>query len=77
MNSYEVQRFQHYLENHREEALISLDRLGDETRSLDFDYPQDVADRCVTSLSKESLFQRKNERPLFSHMIQRDVGDVT
>jgi len=69
MNSSEVQRFQRYLEHHREEALISLDRLGDETRSVDFDYPQDVADRCVTSLSKESLFQRKNERRHFLHMV--------
>jgi DnaK suppressor protein len=62
MNNSEIQRFRRHLEIHREEALTSLDRLADETRTVDSDYPENVADRCVTSLSKESLFQHANER---------------
>jgi DnaK suppressor protein len=74
MNNSEIQRFRRYLEIHREQAVISLDRLGDERRTVDSDYPQDVADRCVTSLSKESLFQRTNERRRFLRMIEEALA---
>jgi len=70
MDSLEVQRFQRILEFQRTETMRSLDRLGDETRRVDSDYPQDVGDRCVTSLSKESLFQQSGERRLMVRMIE-------
>jgi DnaK suppressor protein len=76
MNNSEIQRFRRYLEIHREEALISLDRLGNDTRAVDSDYPQDVSDRCVTSLSKESLFQRTTERRRFLRMIEAALARI-
>jgi DnaK suppressor protein len=76
MNNSEIQRFRRFLEIHRQETLICLDRLGDETRTVDSDYPQDVADRCVNSLSKESLFQRTNERRRFLRMIEAALARI-
>jgi DnaK suppressor protein len=76
MNSSELQRFHRYLEIHREEALRSLARLESETRSLDAGQPQDVADLCVTSMSKESLFQRTSERRRFLRIIQAALARI-
>jgi DnaK suppressor protein len=76
MKSSEIQRFQRYLEIHREEALRSLTRLEDQTRSLDGGYPQDIADVCVSGLSKESLFQRTSERRHFLRIIEAALARV-
>jgi DnaK suppressor protein len=69
MKNSDVQRFQRYLEIHREEARRSLNQLQDETRSVDSGYPQDSADLCTTSLFKESLFQRSSERRRFLRLV--------
>lgn len=76
MKSLAIQRFQRYLESHREEALCSLARLESETRNLDAGQPQDVADLCVTTLSKESLFQRTSERRRFLRMIEAALARI-
>jgi DnaK suppressor protein len=76
MNNSEIQRLQRWLQIHREAALTSLDRLADETRTVDSNYPQDVADRCVTSLSKESLFQQANERRRVVRMIEAALARI-
>jgi RNA polymerase-binding transcription factor len=70
MKNSEIQRFQRYLEIHREEARRSLNQLQDETRSMDSACPQDSADLCTTSLFKESLFQRSSERRYFLRLIE-------
>jgi DnaK suppressor protein len=76
MKSSEIKRFKRYLEIHREEALRSLTHLEDETRSLDSGYPQDVADVCISGLSKESLFQRASERRRFLQIIEAALARV-
>jgi DnaK suppressor protein len=76
MDNVELQRFQRYLEIHQEEALRSLSRLGDETRTVNPDCPQDPVDLCTSNLSKESLFQRTSERRRFLHMIEAALARI-
>jgi DnaK suppressor protein len=76
MNNFEIQRLRRFLEIHREEALRSLSRLEDETRGVDSGYPQDVADLCITSLSKESLFQRTSARRRLLRLIEAALARI-
>jgi RNA polymerase-binding transcription factor len=76
LDAPEIKRFQLILEAQREQALRSLSRLEDETRSVDSNYPQDMADLCVTSLSKESLFQQSGERRLMLRMIEAALARI-
>lgn len=76
MKNSEIQRFRRYLEIDREEALRSLNRLEEETRSVDTGYPQDVADLCATSLSKESLFQRSSQRRSLLRLIEAALARI-
>ncbi|MFZ2002791.1 MAG: hypothetical protein WAU73_25665 [Candidatus Sulfotelmatobacter sp.] len=64
MDSSEIQRFERILKIRLEETMRSLDRLGDETRNIDSDFPSDAADRCVMSVSKEALFHQQEEEEL-------------
>ncbi len=59
VDSLEVLRCRRILEIRRDEAMRSLDRLGDEARGLDSECPKDAADVCTTNLSKEALFQQR------------------
>jgi DnaK suppressor protein len=76
MKNSEIQRFQSYLEIQREEVRRSLNRLQNETRSVDSACPQDAADLCTTSLFKESLFQRSSERRHFLRMIEAALARI-
>ena len=60
VDSLEILRCRRILEIRRNEAMRSLDRLGDEARSQDADCPKDVGDLCTTNLSKEALFQQRD-----------------
>lgn len=62
MNHSEIQRFEHILKVRLEQTIRSLDRLHDETRSIDSDSPSDSADQCVLSPSREALFHQSGER---------------
>jgi DnaK suppressor protein len=57
------------LELQREEALQSISRVESEKHSLDLDSAKDSADRCVTSLSNESLFERSSQRRTILRLI--------
>ncbi len=70
MEHIDVERFRRDLEFHRQEASQFLNRLGHETRSLEVDSPQDIGDRSVTSLSKESLFQQSSHRRTLLRLIE-------
>ena len=76
VGSSEILRCRRILQIQREEARRSLDRLGDETRSLDSDCPKDVGDLCTTNLSKEALFQQRNERQLTMRMIDAALARI-
>jgi DnaK suppressor protein len=62
MDQAEVERLRQKLEFQRHETRQFLRRLEQEAQSLDIEEPQDSADRCVISLSKESLFERSSQR---------------
>jgi DnaK suppressor protein len=76
VDNSEVLRCRRILQIRREEAMRSLDRLGDETRSLDFDCPKDVGDLCTTIVSKEALFQQTDERRQMLSMINAALARI-
>jgi len=72
----EVLRCRRILETERQEAMQSLERLGDETREVDSDGPQDVGDICTTNLSKEALFQQRDDRQLKVRMTEAALARI-
>ena len=62
MKKREFSQFQQVLERQRDEILRSLARFNKEGRVLEEDYPQDLGDRSITSLSRELLFQQSTHR---------------
>jgi DnaK suppressor protein len=76
VNDLGIQRFRGILEAHRDDALAALNRLGDETRTANPDYPQDVADQSTSNLSKESLFQRGSECRRLLGMIETALARI-
>jgi DnaK suppressor protein len=69
-NKVEIAQLQKQLEIHRQEAIRLLRQLERETRSLDVDEAQDPADQCVTSISKESLFEQSSQRRTSLRLIE-------
>ncbi len=76
MDNSEVERFERILKIRLDETMKSLERLGDETRSIDIDSPQDAGDRCIMSVSKESLFQHSGERRVMVRMIEAALARI-
>ena len=65
-----IEQLRQKLEFLRQEILQSLSRHEHETPSLDVDSSQDSANRCLTSLSKESLFERTSKRRTLLRLIE-------
>jgi DnaK suppressor protein len=61
MTKSAIGQYRKKLEMSREGAFRFLGRLGDEARSLEADFPQDIGDYSVATLSKESLMQQSSE----------------
>ncbi|MGC2648864.1 MAG: TraR/DksA family transcriptional regulator [Candidatus Sulfotelmatobacter sp.] len=76
MNHSEIQRFEHILKVRLEQTIRSLDRLHDETRSIDSDSPSDSADQCVLSLSREALFHQSGERRVMVRRIEAALSRI-
>ena len=76
MKHSEVQRFEHILKIRLEQTIRSLDRLHDETRSIDSDSPSDSADQCVLSLSREALFHQSGERRVMVRRIEAALSRI-
>jgi DnaK suppressor protein len=76
MNHPEIQRFEHILKVRLEQTIRSLDRLHDETRSIDPDSPSDSADQCVLSLSREALFHQSGERRVMVRRIEAALSRI-
>jgi DnaK suppressor protein len=62
MEQGEVERLRQKLEFQRHETQQFLRHLERETKSLDVEAPQDSADRCISSVSKEALYERMSQR---------------
>ena len=69
MKQINTERFWQKLESQRKDEIHFLRRLGHESRSLDRDSPQDSADLCVVSMSKESLFEQSSQRRTILRLI--------
>lgn len=71
MDRLDIGQLRKKLEAQRKEVLQFLRQLNEETRTLDLDEAtQDPADRCVTSLSKESLFEQSSQRRTILRLIE-------
>jgi DnaK suppressor protein len=62
MEQGDVEQLRQKLEFQRHETRQFLRRLEQEAQSLDAEATQDSADRCVISLSAESLLERSSQR---------------
>ncbi len=76
IDNSEIQRWESILKSRLDDTIRSLDRLEDETRSIDCDSPQDAGDRCVMSLSKESLFHQSGERRVMVRLIRAALARI-
>jgi DnaK suppressor protein len=71
MGRLDIGQLRKKLEAQRKEVLQFLRQLDEETRTLDLDEAtQDPADRCVTSISKESLFEQSSQRRTILRLIE-------
>ncbi|MGC1371529.1 MAG: TraR/DksA family transcriptional regulator [Candidatus Sulfotelmatobacter sp.] len=80
MGKSEVEQLRKKLELQRQEVARFLKQIEEETRSLDADSAQDPADQCVSSMSKESLFQQSSQRRTSLRLIEaalRRIEDGT
>lgn len=70
MKQVDVERLRQKLEFQRHEAQQILRRMELEAQSPDAETTQDSADRCVFSMSKESLFERSSQRRTVLRLIE-------
>ena len=70
MEEIQICQLKQKLELQHHETQQFLRRLEQEARSLDSDTAQDSADRCVISVSKESLIERSSQRRTVLHLIE-------
>ena len=70
MEQIDIEQLRQKLELQRQEVWQFLGQLEHETRALDVDSAQDGADRCVVGMSKESLFERSNQRRTLLRLIE-------
>jgi|SRR5580698_3711165 DnaK suppressor protein len=76
MEKTKIKQFSQDLEVQRQEILQSLKHLEQETRSLEIDTTQDAADLCVSSMSKEALFQQSSQRRTILRRIEAALRRV-
>jgi DnaK suppressor protein len=72
-----VERLKQKLEFQRHEARQGLRRMEQEAQSLNADTTQDSADRCVISVSKESLYERSSQRRTVLRLIEAALGRIS
>lgn len=77
MEEIEIEQLKQKLELQQEELLQFLTRLQRETQSLDVDSTQDSADRCVITVSRESLFQQSSQRRTMLRLIEAALRRIT
>jgi DnaK suppressor protein len=70
MEEIHINQLRQKLELQSYETRQFLRRLDQEAQSLDVDATQDSGDRCVISVSKESLFERSSQRRTVLRLIE-------
>jgi DnaK suppressor protein len=73
----DIERIRQKLKLRRQQILEFLKRLDDETQALDPDSAQDIADRSVLGMSKESLFQRTSQQRMVLRMVDGALGRIS
>ena len=77
MKQVDVERLRQKLELQRHDAQQFLRRMEQEAESLDAEATQDSADRCVFSVSKESLFERSSQRRTVLRLIEAALKRIS
>jgi DnaK suppressor protein len=77
MEEIQISQLKQKLELQRHETRQFLRRLEQEARSLDADTTQDCADRCVISVSKESLYERSSQRRTVLRLIEAALKRIS
>jgi len=77
MEEIQINQLKQKLELQRHETRQFLRRLEQEARSLDADTTQDSADRCVLSVSKESLYERSSQRRTVLRLIEAALKRIS
>ena len=77
MEQGDVERLRQKLEFQRDETRQFLRRLEREVQALGAEATQDSADRCVISVSKESLFERSSQRRTVLRLIEAALKRIS
>jgi len=70
MDKHEIEQFRKKLELQRHESARFLKEFEQEMRSLDPGCAQDPADQCVSSMSKESLFEQSSKKRTMLRLVE-------
>jgi DnaK suppressor protein len=73
----DIGRIRQKLKLRRLQILEFLKRLDDEAHTLDPDSAQDVADRSVLGMSKESLFEQTSQQRIVLRMVDGALGRIS
>ena len=76
MSKKEFRELREKLEMQREEVQKFLSRLEQETRTLDWNVPQDSGDRSVISMSKETLFEQGSQRRVLLRRLEGAIEQI-
>lgn len=66
----DIERIADKLTRRRQQIIEFLKRLDNETQELETDSVQDIGDRSVLSMSKESLFERTSQQRIALRMVE-------
>jgi DnaK suppressor protein len=73
----DIERITDKLRRRRQQILEFLERLDDETQELNTDSAQDIGDRSVLSMSKESLFERTSQQRIVFRMVEAAFARIS
>ena|SRR5215469_12362735 len=73
----DVERIANKLTRRRRQILEFLKRLDSETQELETDAVQDIGDRSVLSMSKESLFERTSQQRIVLRMVEAALARIS
>ena len=72
-----IERIADKLTHRRQQIVEFLKRLDDETQELETDSVQDIGDRSVLSMSKESLFERTSQQRIVLRMVEAALARIS
>jgi DnaK suppressor protein len=75
--SKDIGRIRQKLKLRRQQIVEFLKRLDDETHALGPDSAQDVADRSVLGMSRESLFERTSQQRVVLRMVEEALQRIS